>query len=153
MVTGAETSPVHGSFEIERTFDADCGQVFQAWSDPEIKARWFIGPESWSPVERSSDFRIGGIEVLEGCFGDGTKTVYMARFHNIVPDSLLVYAYDMHIDGAHLSVSLVSVQFAQLIAGTKMIYTEQAVYLDGKDGSASRKGGVGSHFDLLAEFL
>ncbi len=149
----SQPDPAHGTFTIDRTFDADCGLVFQAWSDPEVKARWFIGPETWSEAERTADFRVGGIEILEGRFESGMRTVYTARFHSIVPDRLLVYAYDMHIDGAHLSVSLASVQFTQLVAGTKMTYTEQAVYLDGEDGSASRKNGVTAHFDLLERVI
>ncbi len=45
----------HGHFTIERLYDAMPARVFRAWSDPAIKAKWFIGPEGWSQVARELD--------------------------------------------------------------------------------------------------
>ena len=56
----------------------------------------------------------------------------------------------MYIDGAHLSVSLSSVELHAAGAGTCMTYTEQLACLTGDgDELASRERGVGAHFDRL----
>lgn len=147
-------SPIHSSFTIERVLQASVSLVYQAWTDPEAKAKWFIGPDSWSPIRRELGFKEeSGEEMLLGRFDDGTQTLYTARYHVISPNDRLVYAYDMHIDGVHLSVSLATVTFEAQGALTKMTYTEQAVYLLGEDGGVSRRGGTGAQFDRLDTYL
>ena len=147
-------TPVHSSFTTERVFNAPVHLVYEAWSDPAVKAKWFIGPDNWAPIRRELGLEGQGRgERLEGRFDDGTETLYTAHYHVISPHDRLVYAYDMHIDGAHLSVSLATVTFEPQGAATKMIYTEQAVYLLGEDGGASRQGGTGAQFDRLGTYL
>ena len=147
-------APIHGSFSTERVFNAPPSLVYEAWTDPQAKAQWFIGPDSWTPIQRELGLEGGGgDERLLGRFDDGTETLYTARYHVVSPPDQLVYVYDMHIDGVHLSVSLATVDFEPHEQGTKMIYTEQAVYLLGEDGSPSRQGGTGAQFDRLATYL
>lgn len=59
----------------------------------------------------------------------------------------------MHMGGAHVSVSLASVELLGDGDGTRMIFTEQAVYLAGTDGTEARRHGTGAHFDRLAAYL
>ena len=49
----------HATFTLERVFPVPPARVFAAWADPALKARWFVGPEGWTEIERSSDFREG----------------------------------------------------------------------------------------------
>ena len=153
MIASVTLPMVHGAFTIERVFAAARSDVFAAWSDPEIKAQWFVGPETWTPLERTLDFRVGGLEVLRGRFEDRGETLYTARFHNLVSDRCIVYAYDMHINGRILSVSLASVGFEERERGTKMTFTEQAVYFGGEDGTESRRHGTAAHFDRLRPLI
>lgn len=150
------TAPVvHGSFTIQRSYDAPVARVFAAWSDVEMKARWFIGPpDRWKLVKRELDFRVGGSELLHGELAGGPVTIFAARYHAIVPDERLVYAYDMHVGNKHLSVSLATVEFtATARGGTRMTFTEQAAFLDGEDGTKSREGGTAAHFERLGPVL
>jgi uncharacterized protein YndB with AHSA1/START domain len=148
-----KTLPItHGTFSLERTYDAPCKRVFAAWSDAESKARWFVGPENWTLVERELDFRIGGHELLHGRFASGPDTVYTARFHSIVPDARIVYTYDMHLDQQHHSVSIATVEFEPLKDRTRLVFTEQVAFLDGTtgaDGTSSRERGTAAHLDRL----
>jgi hypothetical protein len=57
----------------------------------------------------------------------------------------------MHIDEARISVSLSTVEFRPAPVGTRMIYTEQAVFLDGYDDAGSRERGTRALFDKLDE--
>lgn len=148
----------HGAFTIERTYKSRPATVFAAWADPEIKARWFIGPENWKPVRRELDFRIGGEEVLHGRFDD-FETLFVARYHAIDTDARLVYIYDMRLGpklGQHHSVSLATVDFLPAGAGTKLVFSESVVFLDGTtaaEGTASRERGTAAHLDRIAQFL
>ncbi len=139
-------SIVHGSFTIERSYPVAPARVFAAWAEQDAKARWFIGPpERWTLLERSLDFRVGGSELLRGRFHT-TETLYRARFHTIVENERIVYAYDMWHGGRQLSVSLASVELAAQGRGCAMTYTEQTAFLQGEDGSASRQIGTAEHF-------
>ena len=142
---------VHGTFTIERTFRAPPARAFLAWADVDTKARWFIGPpDRWKLVKRELHFHVGGTEVLHGEFGSHAS-IFTARYHAIVPNERIVYAYDMHVGNKHLSVSLATVEFAAVTGGgTRMTFTEQAAFLDGEDGKKSRELGTNAHFDRLA---
>ncbi|WP_163867789.1 SRPBCC domain-containing protein [Myxococcus eversor] len=151
-----KTPPVvHGSFTIERTYKASPARVYAAWSDLETKAQWFLGPpDRWTLVKRELDFRVGGQEQLHGQFGGKHSTVFTARYHDILPNERMVYAYDMHVGDKHLSVSLATVELhATKEGGTRMVFTEQAAFLDGEDGTRSREEGTAVHFDRLALVL
>jgi uncharacterized protein YndB with AHSA1/START domain len=148
-------SVFHGSFTIERTYPVPVPRLFAAWADIETKARWFIGPpDQWKLVRRELDFRVGGREVLRGERSGGTVTHFDARYHAIVPDERLVYTYDMYVGDKHLSVSLATVELEPTReGGTRMLFTEQAAFLDGEDGIESREVGTDAHFERLATAL
>ena len=66
-----------------------------------------------------------------------------------VPNQRIVYAYDMHLDEIRISVSLATVEFKPAGAGTRMIFTEQVVFLDGADASRARRARTGAWLDKL----
>lgn len=138
----SQRSVTHGSFAIERVYDASPGRVFKAWADPAIKARWFVGPTDWRMLERSIDFRVGGKERLSGRKGSGVVSTFDAVYHDIVPDQRIIYCYDMRLDDVHISVSLATVELAPAGSGTRLAFTEQAAFLDGYDDSGSRERGT-----------
>ena len=135
-------SATHGTFTLERVYEASPARVFKAWADPAIKARWFGGPSDWQMLERSIDFRVGGTERLSGRKGSGVVSTFDAVYHDIVPDQRIIYCYDMRLDGVHISASLATVTLAPEGAGTRLTFTEQAVFLDGYDDSGSRERGT-----------
>jgi uncharacterized protein YndB with AHSA1/START domain len=59
-----------------------------------------------------------------------------------VPDERIVYTYDMHLDDKRISVSLATVELEPAGGGTRLTFTEQAVYLDGLDTQAEREEGT-----------
>jgi uncharacterized protein YndB with AHSA1/START domain len=133
----------HATFVIERAYLASPARVFAAWASAEAKARWFSGPaDQWTLKQRELDFRVGGREFLIGSFAGGTVSAFESRFQDIVPNQRIVYSYDMHIDDQRISASLATVVFEASGAGTKLIVTEQGVFLDGLDTPASREAGT-----------
>lgn len=148
----------HGVFTIERAYPAKPARVFAAWADPEVKARWFIGPENWKLMRRELDFRVGGEELLHGRF-DVNETLFTARYHAIEPGVRIVYIYDMHLGpkhASHHSVSLATVDFLAADSGTKLVFSESVVFLDGTkaaEGTASRERGTAAHLDRITQYL
>lgn len=141
----SERSVEHATIVIERTFDASSARVFAAWSDPEAKARWFGGPEELVEL----DFRVGGREARRGTDPDGNPYTFEARFQDIVPSQRIVYTYEMLTGESRISVSLATVELAPDRDGTRLVFTEQAVFLDGHETPARREHGWGALLDAL----
>lgn len=144
------TTVTHATFSIERSFRASQSRVFRAFADAEQKARWFVGPKTSTELVREHDFRVGGRDRLGGRFESGVESLYTAHYHQIVPSERLVYTYDMHINGKHLSVSIATVELFAEGDATRMLYTEQAVYFDSPDGHVHRESGTRVLFGQLA---
>lgn len=116
--------------------------MFNAFADAKAKSHWFAGPEDSGSGAYELDFRVGGRERAGG--GPPGKPVhkYEARFQDIVPNERIVSTYDMHLDDKRISVSLATVEFEPADKGTRLVYTEQAVFLDGYDNPAEREKGT-----------
>ncbi len=143
----------HDTFVIDRSYDIPIAQVFRAWADPQLKARWFAGSAEALGAGYELDFRIGGREVNRGGPPGGPVYTYRSQFHDIVPEERIVYTYEMLADDDRLSVSVATVQFHNHNATTQLILTEQGVFLDGHDTSAQREAGTLSLLDSLAASL
>ena len=143
----------HDTFVIERTYDIPIAQVFRAWADPMLKARWFAGSAEALGAGYELDFRVGGREVNRGGPPGGTVYTYESQFHDIVPQQRIVYTYEMFADERRLSVSVATVQFHNHDATTQLVLTEQGVFLDGHDTAAQREEGTRSLLDSLAAML
>ncbi len=144
----------HATFTIERVFDAKPARVFKAFADPKAKAQWFGGPDEWAQGTRELDFRVGGRERLSGGpKGGGAIHTFDAVYQDIVPDERIIYSYDMHLDDKRISVSLATIELKPAGAGTRLIFTEQGVFLDGYDDAGSRERGTLGLLDKLGAWL
>jgi uncharacterized protein YndB with AHSA1/START domain len=154
--TMTETSARHATFTIERDYATTPARVFAAWADPAAKATWFVGPAGkWQEISRDFDFRVGGRERVKGMHEGDLVSAFDCVYLDIVPDRRLVYAYDMHLNGTRISVSLATVEFKPAAKGTRLVFTEQAAILDGFDDpdGLGRKHGTGGLLDNLAAYL
>jgi uncharacterized protein YndB with AHSA1/START domain len=142
----------HDTFVVERTIDAPIGRVYHAWADPAAKARWFIGPDEQATTDHELDFRVGGREHVSGSFPGGSYAVD-ASYYDIVPQQRIVYAYEMHIDGRRISVSLATIELRPVGSGTHLMITEQGAFLDGLDVPADRARGTNEILDNLEASL
>ena len=147
-------STTHATFVIERDYKAAPAKVFAAFADLKSKTKWFGGPEGWDVASAHQlDFRIGGKESVSGGPPGGVVHSYSATFWDIVENERIVSSYEMHLDKQRISVSLATTEIKPNGAGSKLIYTEQGVFLDGYDDAGQREEGTRELFDRLSTFL
>lgn len=145
----AERSVVHDTIVIDRTFEAPPGRVFAAWASPAARARWAVPGGAWVLAEDGDDFRVGGHEVSR--FGPPGDPVFRAEtnYLDIVPGRRIVMAGTMAERDVAISASMATVELLPHEDGTRLIYTEQAAFLDGHDTPTSRRQGWGEILDKL----
>ena len=136
---------VHASFSVERTLPVPPARVFAAFADPELKAKWFHGPDAWEPRTTTLDFREGGHETAAGEVPGEWSSRFEATYHVIEPDAQIVYSYEMFHNDARLSVSVASVELDAIDGGavTRLVFTEQGAYFEGGEAAnAEREAGT-----------
>jgi len=154
----SQPSVIHDTFTVERTYRASASRVFAAFASQQAKETWGDTGDL-SPGDTSAptefDFRVGGHERF-GFGYEGHRLRYDALYYDIVPDQRIIYSYEMFADGARISVSVATIEFAKSGDGTALTWTEQGAYLDGFDGAEAsdlRRGGTAEMLDGLAKYL
>ena len=84
---------------------------------------------------------------------DGTYNAFESRFHDIVDDERIVFAYDLLHDHRLISVSLTTIEFVADGDGTRLVFTEQGAFFDDPDGPAAREHGTGKLLETLERLL
>ena len=149
----SQRSVVHATFRLERQYPASPARVFRALSDREAKDRWFGGGAGYTMLERTMDVRPGGRERARGRWASGMVSTFDAVYFDVVPDTRLVYAYEMHLDTRKISVSVATIELRAKDGGTHLVMTEQGAYLDGYDDAGSRERGTQHLLDALGASL
>jgi uncharacterized protein YndB with AHSA1/START domain len=143
----------HDSFTLERVYPVAPSRVFDAFAIESAKAAWFGGMDGWTLLERVFEFREGGRERVAGRWDTGMVTQFDAVYFDIIPGERIVYAYEMHLDGRKISVSLATVEIAAAGAGARLTITEQGAFLNGYDDEGSRDRGTQMLMDRLGASL
>jgi uncharacterized protein YndB with AHSA1/START domain len=149
---------MHRTFSVERTYPSSPARVFEAFANPETKRRWFAEGEGWEVDEFTLDFRVGGFErsrfrSVGGAAAPPAPMRYDTVYLDIVPDERIVFAYTLTTNESCISASLATVELTAAAGGTRLLLTEQAAFLDGTDGAASRQHGWGTLLDRLGDAL
>ncbi|MFZ5669294.1 MAG: SRPBCC family protein [Pseudomonadota bacterium] len=127
------SSLCHATFCVERVYDASPTRVFHAFTDPEARMRWFFQVDAWT-LHAHSGGELGVGKAESSRFSPPGATVIITNdsiYLDVVPDERVIFAYAMTLGGAPLSSSLSTVEFRPEGGGTRLIFTEQGVYLDG----------------------
>ena len=146
-------SVTHAEFTLERHYDHSPERAFSGFADPELKGRWFARTRDWEDFFWEMDFRVGGTEVSRGGRGGGRFNEFRSRYHEIVENERIIYAYDLLHDHRLISVSLTTIQFAPDGDGSLVTFTEQGAFFDGPGAAAEREHGTGLLLDLYGRAL
>lgn len=83
---------------IERTFDVPAGEVFDAWTSPEVMRRWFHCAPDWETPEAEVDLRVGGQIRVVMRRPDGTEASAQGEFQLIDRPHRLVMSWTFEDD-------------------------------------------------------
>lgn len=141
----ADRSVTHATFTLERRYPAAVARVFAAWADPKVKARWFSTPGA----DHELDFRVGGREVNRAHPERGPSMTFESLYRDIVRDERIVYTSVLHVGDDLATASLTTVEFCPADGGTRLVLSEQGVFLDGREEPSWREHGTGDWLDAL----
>lgn len=153
-----QSSITHGTFVIERTYPATPERVFDAFSDPVKKRRWFSDTDDTVSEQDHMDFRVGGTERTVRRLGENTPfpgvlLINDSVYQDIVPNSRIVFAYTMTLGDRRISGSLATIELLPSGTGTNLIFTEQGAYFEGSDGAQRREHGWRLLLDRITKEL
>lgn len=77
---------------LRRVLNAPCKQVFEAWTRPELMARWFFAGQGWT-TKVSADVRVGGRYQLTMRDASGAEHAQFGEYREIVPVTRLVFTW------------------------------------------------------------
>ena len=155
------TVTTRGDLEIvmTRVFNAPRTRVFDAWTKPELLARWF-GPRGWTMPVCEIDLRPGGAYryVLRG--PDGSEIVMRGVYREIVRPERLVTteAFDgfseegWRPEDETVTTAVLTEQDGKTTWTATVLYPSQEV----RDAAVIQSGmeaGAADSFDRLAELL
>ncbi len=158
-MTASRPTVAHGTFTIERRYDASPERVFRAHADPAAFRRWFVDTEGFTIHEWTHDFRVGGRSGGRFRFGDERNDTWFNETEHldIVENRRIIVSYVMGRETAQgrirNSASLGTTELVPDGAGTRLIYTEQGAFLESADDIPRREEGCRAALESLAREL
>jgi uncharacterized protein YndB with AHSA1/START domain len=113
---------------IERTFDAPAGDVFDAWTSPEVMRRWFHCGRGWETPEAEVDLRVGGHVRVVMRKPDGTEVQARGRYASIDRPHRLVMSWTFDDDPAN--EQLIELTFSESGGSTKVLMINSSISTD-----------------------
>ena len=100
--------PIDG-ISVKRLLKASRERVFDAWTRPDLMARWFAPKADWT-VAVACEFKIGGRYELDMLDTEGGRHLQFGYYREIVPVSRLVFTWscpDLAVVDSIVTVELV----------------------------------------------
>lgn len=137
---------------LTRTFDGPAHILFEAWTKPELFARWWV-PKS-APIELLScemDVRVGGTYRLLFANGDAEPVAFFGKYLEVVPPSRVVWTNEEDPSASFVT----TVTFEEDGERTRVVVHELHPSKEALDNAriGGAEEGVTEAFEQLAELL
>jgi uncharacterized protein YndB with AHSA1/START domain len=149
------TTPSDREIVMTRTFDAPCERVFDAFTKPELIARWLLGPEGWSMPVCEVDLRSGGkFHYVWRDDSDGTEFGLNGEYREIVRPHRILHA-ERFDEAWYAGDAIVTTTFDEQRGTTTVTMTMSFDSREVRDGAleSGMAKGVATSFDRLAGML
>jgi uncharacterized protein YndB with AHSA1/START domain len=135
---------------IERTFAASAEQLFDAWTSPEVMARWLRCEADWGTSVAEVDLRIGGTIRVVMRKPDGTESEMAGEFTVIDRPHRLEMTWTFFDDPGNLQ--LMELAFTELEPGrTRAVLVNSRIASDQR--RSSQEWGWRGCLDQLEQLL
>jgi uncharacterized protein YndB with AHSA1/START domain len=137
---------------LTRIYDAPLKMVWEAWTDPKQKAKWW-GPRGWWITTHSSEVKTGGVWDYTMYGPEGAEFHNKTKFLEVEKYSRMVYDHGGNDDRP--PVFRVTVNFSEKDGKTKMEMTMSLPTAEAAQETKKfiKKAGGDSTWDRLAEYL
>lgn len=129
---------------LARTLPAPVGQVFEAWTRPEILQRW-MGPGNIAVYACEADARTGGRYRIHMRDPGGKDFIVSGTYVAVVPNERLAFTWQWAEDGA--TETLVTIDFKGKDGGTELVLTHER--FSNSQARDMHAAGWGASFDKL----
>lgn len=135
---------------VRRTFDAPARIVFEAWSKPELFARWWL-PKSMgmSLISCEMDVRTGGKYRLTIGHGESPPMAFFGTYLEVIPHSRIVWTNEEGGEGG----SVTTVTFEEEGGRTRLVMRELFPSKEAFDAGAGAADATVETFAQLDELL
>jgi uncharacterized protein YndB with AHSA1/START domain len=108
---------------ISRIIQASPERVFEAWTNPEIMAKW-SAPEGVDQIECNSNFHVGGQYQIKMINPEGRVHTAVGSYLQIQRPNKLVYTWDWLEDQLRMNIdTVITVEFNPIGETTEVILT------------------------------
>jgi uncharacterized protein YndB with AHSA1/START domain len=87
-----QPAAVNPSLTMKRRLKATPGEVYRAWTDPDLLVRWF-GPENVTTQEAEVDLRVGGAYRVVMLEDNGERHQVSGAYQEVVENERLVFSW------------------------------------------------------------
>jgi len=146
------SAPQVAALRLEREFEATPEEVFDAWTSPEVLARWWMARPGWDCPGCEVDLRVGGRYVLAmRDSASGNVHAVAGEYREVDRPRRLVYTWCWQGEsGMHPGlVTLVTVEFVALGERTRVVL--EHVGLGSEDSRTRHAEGWNGAFDSLRD--
>ena len=111
---------------IRRLIPAPPAAVYEAWTSPELMARWFFAGGDWT-TKAEADLRIGGSYSVAMHASDGKVHTMSGTYQKLEPPFRLAFTWNADMADGKVRDSLVVIEFLDKAGATEMILTHKAL--------------------------
>lgn len=138
---------------LTRTYDATPGQLYRAWTTPELLKPWFC-PKPWTVVRAEMDVRPGGASLVVMRGPDGTEFPNPGQYLELVPDRRIVFTDAYVGDWQHSPKPFMTVTLDfEPLPGGRTRYTAVARHWTAEDCQAHEQMGFHQGWSIVADQL